>query len=340
MQPLRVALIGAGGMASLYRGLFAKLPGTEWALAVDVLDQNLEACKALGAKRVSKNFDDALKDDVDLLCISTPNHLHEPQAIAGLNAGKHVLLEKPITNTLDGADRLLTAAKKARGVFGMLMTGYTDPMVWEIRRMLDSGALGKIQSIRARDAHTGGLAAKPDAWRGSKEKTGGGSFVQLSIHSINAMQWWLDSRIEEVRAFSARQYCENIGGDDVTVASVRFANGTLGIFESGWASAGRSREIYGTRGYIRITSRGVEVCLDETWSGEIVKYTEKGKPLIVKEPGAELDDPSNPYNQHVMFVKCIQEGKPPHMTGERGRQDLAVTVAAYRSAESGRSERV
>ena len=340
MQTLRVALIGAGGMAGLYRKLFAKLPGAEWALAVDVLDQNLDACKALGVKHVSKNFEDALKDDVDLLCISTPNHLHEPQAVAGLDAGKHVLLEKPITNTLDGADRLLVAAKKARGVFGMLMTSYTNPVVWDIRRLIESGALGKIQSIRARDAHTGGLAAKPEAWRGSKEKTGGGSFVQLSIHSINLVQWWLDAKIDEVRAFSARQYCENIGGDDITMASVRFENGVLGVFESGWASAGRSREIYGTRGQIRMQRGMVEVCLEEPWGGEVLKYTKKGEPQEFEEGAPALDDPTNPYNQHVMFVNALREGKPPHMSGEKGRHDLAVTVAAYRSAETGKAEKV
>jgi len=340
MQKFRVALIGAGGMAGLYRKLFAHLPGTEWALAVDVLDTNLDACKALGVRRVSKNFEDALKDDVDLLCISTPNHLHEEQAVAGLNAGKHVLLEKPITHTLDGADRLLAVAKKARGTFGMLMTAYTNPVMWDIRRLVESGALGKIQSIRARDAHTGGLTAKPEAWRGSKEKTGGGSFVQLSIHSINLMQWWLDARIEEVRAFSARQYCENIGGDDITVASVRFQNGVLGIFESGWASGGPSREIHGTRGYVRMGRSVLEVCLDEPWSGEVLKYTEKGQPQQIKESSAALDDVANPYNQHVMFLNNLRAGKPPHMSGEKGRQDLAVTVAAYRAAESGRVERV
>src|SRR5689334_11849496 len=117
-SPIRIALSGAGGMAGGYRRSLSQLPGAVWQLAVDVSDAELEACKQLGAKRVSKDFAEALKDDIDLVLISTPNHLHEPQAVAALNAGKHVMTEKPITNTLDGADNILKAEKSSGRKFG------------------------------------------------------------------------------------------------------------------------------------------------------------------------------------------------------------------------------
>ena len=99
----RVALVGAGGMASVFRKVYTRLPQVEWVLAVDVSDKELNECRALGVKRTSKNFDDALAGDIDIVDVSTPNHLHEAQTIAALNAGKHVLLQKPMANNLAAA---------------------------------------------------------------------------------------------------------------------------------------------------------------------------------------------------------------------------------------------
>jgi predicted dehydrogenase len=335
---MKVALVGAGGMARTYRECYAKLANIEWELAVDVSDQQLEECKKLGAKRISKNFEDALAAGIDIVDISTPNFLHEQQAVAALKAGKHVLLQKPMSNTLAGADAIVKASRSAKGKLGMFMSSYTQPLMWDIKRLLDSGALGQIQSLRARDAHTGGLAAKKEAWRGSLEKTGGGSFIQLSIHAINLVQWWIGSDIVEANAFSANQHCPNIGGDDVTTAVTRFKNGVFGVFDSGYASSGGSREIFGSRGTLRLfNEQELELTLDQPCDFGAIKYTTPNEPARFKGPSYQLNDTSNPFNQHRMFVESIAAGKTPHMTGDNGRQDLAVVMAVYDSAKQKQS---
>lgn len=333
---LRVAMVGTGGMARTYRECYAKLPGVQWALAVDVNDTELENCVKLGAKRTSKTFSDALAPDIDIIDISTPNHLHEEQAGAALQAGKHVLLQKPMSNTLAGADSIVAASRGAKGRLGMYMSSYTQPLIWEIKQLVASGVLGKIQSVRARDAHRGGLSAKKEAWRGSLEKTGGGCFIQLSIHAINMVQWWLDAKIIEASAFSANQHCPNIGGDDVTNAITKFDNGIYGVFESGYASVGGSREIFGSRGTLRLSGESeMELTLDQPWEGKLIRYTTPETPAKFTGAHFALNDTGNPYNQHRMFIEALQNGKPPHMSGEQGRQDLAVVMAVYESAKSG-----
>jgi UDP-N-acetyl-2-amino-2-deoxyglucuronate dehydrogenase len=180
--------------------------------------------------------------------------------------------------------------------------------------------------------------AKKTAWRGSREMTGGGSFTQLSVHSINLMQWWI-GYIVEVRAFSANQYCPNMGGDDVTVAAVKFAGGEQGVFESGWASGGGGqREIFGTAGHLRLTRGALEVVLDKPYADDLIQYTTPREIARFSLPRCELRDATNPYNQHRMFIEHLRAGKPPVMTAERGRQDLAVVMAAYASAESSASQ--
>jgi UDP-N-acetyl-2-amino-2-deoxyglucuronate dehydrogenase len=336
---LRVALVGAGGMARQYRQVYSRLPGVEFSLAVDPDDEVTEACRALGARHVSRRFEDALADGIDVVDISTPNHLHEAHAVAALKAGKHVLLQKPMANTLDAADRILKAAASAKGRLGMYMSSYTQPLIWEIKSLIEEGYVGKIQSLRARDAHRGGLKVPTDAanWRGNRNRTGGGSFIQLSIHAINLFQWWLGSAVCDVFAYSANQCCPNIGGDDVTTALARFENGSFAMFDSGWASEGCSREIYGTEGTIRMLDDAAEVqiTLSRPYQSRWIHYDTPGEPASVRIPSFELDDAGNPFNQHRMFIEAIRGNRTLHMDGKAGRRDLAVVMAAYRSAAIG-----
>jgi predicted dehydrogenase len=338
---LKVALVGCGGMARSYRQVYTRLDDVQWAVAVDPNEAELAACAELGAKRTSTRFEDALADDVDIVEIATPNHLHEQQAVAALGAGKHVLLQKPMANSLEAADRIVAAARESGRTLGMYMSSYAEPIVWEVKRMLDQKALGEIQSVRARDAHRGGLRAKPGPhnWRGNRDMTGGGSFIQLSVHAINLMQWWLGARIEQVAAFSDNRLSPNIGGDDVTAAAVRFANGVYGTFDSGYASDGGAREIYGTRGSLRISHRELELRLAEPYGGERVPfhYDAPGKLMRFPVSGSPLSDAGNPTNPQRMFVHAVRQNKRPLMTGEDGRQDLAVVMAAYESAQTGKA---
>jgi predicted dehydrogenase len=341
---LHVALAGAGGMAKNYRKTYTTLAGVEFTVAIDIDPEQLEACRSMGVKRTSNDFSAALAPDIDVVDISTPNFLHEEQAVAALGAHKHVLLQKPMANSLESGDRILAAAAKSKGVLGMYMSSYTNPLVWEIKKILDAGLLGKIQSIRARDAHRGGLQAQPGErnWRANRDMTGGGSFVQLSIHAINLMQWWLSSKIVEVFAYSDNQYCPNIGGDDVTVAVAKFGSGIFGVFDSGYASDGMTREIFGTDGAARLI-RGdseLELHLKRPYASRWINYDTPDKRQVFAAPPARFDDTDNPFNQQRMFLEALRNGGKPHMSGELGRQDLAVVTAAYRSAESRKPETV
>jgi predicted dehydrogenase len=340
---LHVAVVGAGGMAKNYRKVYANLPDVEWTAAIDLNPEQLELCRSEGAKRTSEDFKEALAMDIDMVDISTPNHLHEEQAVVALVAGKHVLLQKPIANTLAGADRILQAAAQSKGTLGMYMYSFSNPVVWEIKRMIDEGYLGKIQSARARDSHRGGLRHPPaQSWRSSREKTGGGSFIQMSGHSVNLVQWWLGSNITEVCAFSSNQYSPNISGDDVTVCIAKFESGAYATFDSGYASEGMSREIYGTEGQLKMLERELEleVNLDRPFKGDLIHYDTPGKRRVFPFPPRILDNAQSPINPQRMFIEAIRAGKKPHITGDSGWQDLAVIVAAYQSAETRRPEPV
>lgn len=341
----RIALVGSGGMARHYREVYSAIPGARWALAVDRDEKVLQECLALGAERVSTRFEDALAPEIDMVDISTPNHLHADQAVAAISAGKHVLIQKPIANTLADADRIVAAALQSNRTIGMFMSSYGQPAYWEMKRIIDMGVLGQIQSVRARDAHRGGLTARKveTNWRASREMTGGGAFIQLTIHAINLMQWLLGARITDVCGFAANQYCESIGGDDVAVVSARFADGRyFGTFDCGYASDGMMREVYGTRGRMMFNENNgqLDLVLDEPYHSEYCNYDKPHTRMSFAIYPPKINDVESRYNQHRQFVEAAMAGKPAPVTVEVGRYDLAVVKAVYESAETGRVVRV
>ncbi len=344
-ETLGIALIGCGGMANNYRNNYSHIPGTAYRLVVDVnAELAAEVAAQVGAERSSSDWRDALADDIHAADISTPNHLHAEQATALLQAGKHVLLQKPMAPTLDECRAIVAAAKASGKQAAVYMSDLEDGTVWDMRDIVQDGYLGRVTGVRARYAHRGGLTAKPVAtnWRGSAEKTGGGAFMQLSIHHTNVLCWVLDDLITSVMAYSKNLMSPNIGGDDLTSAVCEFGkSGVLGIFESAWNADGNCIEIYGSEGSLKMTGgqgAPVEVRLNRPFDGRVIKVEKENTLVQLPRSGGTREhcDPENPLNQHVGFMKAVRDGQPFPVTAEIGLYDVAVVKAVYLSAETGR----
>jgi predicted dehydrogenase len=331
-------------MAKSYRDAYVNIPGATYQLAVDINAALAEeTATLLGVVRYSTDWRDALAADVDIVDISTPNHLHEEQAVALLNAGKHVILQKPMAPTLSGCQNILSAAKSNNRQAAVYISDLEDPLAWEIREMVQGGYLGQVTGVRARYAHRGGLNAPPlkdnaGYWRGSSEKTGGGSFIQLSIHHVNLLSWILGEDIRSVMAYSKNLCSPNIGGDDLTVAVLEFEkSGVLGVLESAWNAEGSRFEIYGTQGTLRFVGTeggSLEATLNNNFSG-IVAQTDTDNRVSVARRNTPLRGPDNAHNQHRAFVQAVQNNTIYPVTAAQGLRDVAVCKAVYQSAQSG-----
>lgn len=342
---LGIALIGAGGMAKNYRDNYAAIPGTRYRLIVDV-DPSVasEAASRHGAERFSTDWRDAIADDIQIADISTPNHLHAEQATALLSAGKHVILQKPMAPTVAECQAIVRAAEAAGKIAGVYMSDLEDPAVWDLREIVRGGFLGRVSSVRARYAHKGGLSAPPNPnnWRGSAEKTGGGSFMQLSIHHTNLLSWILDDSIASVMGYAKNQMCPNIGGDDTAVSIAEFEkSGILAIFDSAWNADGSILEIYGSEGHVRMLGgqgAGVEARLNRPFQGRVVEVPEANKTQLTPASDGTRNQcrADNPLNQHVAFVQAIQRGDPAPVPASTGLYDVAVVKAVYQSAIEGK----
>ncbi len=342
---LGIALLGSGGMARNYRENYSHLPGAKFRLVVDVNEEAArQSAEATGAEKWSTDWRDALAPDIAIVDISTPNHLHEEQAVAFLSAGKHVILQKPLAPTLAECQQIVRAAEQSGVQAGVYMSDLEDPVVWDMRDLVLGGYLGRISTVRARYAHRGGLTAKPatENWRASTAKTGGGAFMQLSIHHTNLVSWILGGdAIAAVMALSANRFSPNIGGDDQTMALCEFQSGVQGVFESAWNSSGSSVEICGTEGTVRMwggQGGQVEVQTNKPFTGRVLTVSEAGVLTRIGQSGtmAAQCKSDNPLNQHVAFVRAVQNGQWFPMTAQVGLSDVAVVKAVYRSAQTGR----
>ena len=343
MKSLRIAVVGCAGMARYYCRRYMQIKNAELALLIDINEELVkDVSQKLGGVRWSTSFEDCLAEDIDVVDISTPNFLHEKQAVAAIEAGKHVIIQKPLAPSVEEAERIVKAAQRSGKNVGMYMSTFNDPLMIDLKRVIDQGYLGQIEGIHCRHAHRGGLNMPAGTWRGDLKKCGGGSFIQLAIHDIDAVQWLLGSHVESVMGYSQNTMCPNVGGDDATVVCCKFENGVLGTLESSYAAERKILSVYGTKGYFALGGNNcLEIKLECTFDGEVLNYDQPN--TVLQYPVTDtlkLYDEENPYDQSIAFIKSIQEGRPAPVPLKTGLYDLKVIKAVYKSAETGRREMV
>lgn len=343
MKKLKIAMIGCAGIGRRYCYRYTRIEGAELAMVVDTNAAVAEEmAKELGGIAWSTDYRDALRADIDIIDISTPNFLHAEQTVAAIEANKHVLIQKPLAQSLEDAQKIADAVKHTDKAVGMNMSMFNSITAHHLRQMIADDALGVISTIHARNAHRGGLTMPAGTWRGDVNKCGGGSFIQLAIHDIDLIQWLLGSKIDQVSAFSHNLHCPNIGGDDATCMICHFDNGVLGTIESSYCSERNELCIYGTKGYaIYVEGEYLELQLDNELHLEGLDYTTPGQTVRFPCVGlTELYQMPNELDQAVVFVKAVLDGKPAPVSVETGLYDLRVVKAVYRSAQSGKTETV
>lgn len=262
-----------------------------------------------------------LKTDVDAVIISTPNVTHYQLCMQALNAGKHVLIEKPMAADLRQADAMIALAKKQRLALQVNQTLRFTPEYVKIKELIASGKIGKplhIRCLRASSA-TPDKGWSPGASWFTSKKSAGGLVMDIAVHMADFLGWCFGGA-EKVFAVNRTEIAGNDVPDNVT-AMFDFANGATGVLELSWTfPAGTGLlEIYGSKGSIRMgfSETGLELKLGD------------GKYKPVK--------PGKVKNSHAWFIDSIGRGMSGNPSpGEAGRHALAYCAAINQSAETGK----
>jgi UDP-N-acetylglucosamine 3-dehydrogenase len=329
----RVGVIGAGAIAqACHLPGYAKNGAAELAAFADPeRARHTETLKIYPGLRGYTRYQDMLRgEQLDVVSICTPNKFHAPAAIAALEAGCHVLCEKPMAMNLREADRMIAAAKAARR---KLMIGFTHRCftgTQTCKEMLAKGAIGKPFMIRVRFAHGGPYPgwAKGD-WFYDKKLALGGAMFDMGIHAIDLCLWLFGP----VRAVSGRAatLIKKIEVDDNALMLLDFKNGALGYIEVGWTSKPgfSGLEIYGTEGSLICDYiNGLKLCGGKASAGRDSSTTWKtiDSTPITGGWDTEIDT----------WMDVVQGNEKLTMDGMAGRNALEVALAAYRSDRTGR----
>ncbi|GLI26632.1 dehydrogenase [Agromyces rhizosphaerae] len=282
-ERLRVAVIGGGFMGRMHTQAwrtaprFFRLPRrVEPAVLVGRRRDGAADASALGWPEYSDDWREVVeREDIDVVDVCTPGDTHAEIALAALAAGKHVLCEKPLANSVEDADRMADAAAAATGV---AMCGFSyrrTPALALARSMITDGWIGAIRHVRAQ--YLQDWLSDPDAphtWRLDRDRAGSGALGDIGAHSIDTAQWLTGDRIAEVSA-TVRTFvpdrppmarANGLGGtgargarlpvtvDDAVAFTARFEGGALGVFEATRMATGRRNanriEINGSAGSI------------------------------------------------------------------------------------------
>jgi|SRR5262245_1489557 len=360
MDELRVAFVGCGKVAGEYLSVYRDL---DWVRVVACVDTQPAAAETAarfldqgtGAARpkASADYAMALTSEVDVVVINTPNHLHYAQAIAAIEAGKHVLLQKPVAPTIKEAEEISRAAEHARGLSGLYMSYFDQPLLHDLKDMIADGWFGNVGHYYARLMHRWGHiwsrqsyeSGGDGAWRGSAAQTGGGCFVQLAVHYIHLLEWMSDERIVRATATAKNLYSPRIEGEDLATALLEFESGAVATLEMAWSFHGEQLSIHGTEGSAEYINNRALILESkaEHFKGRVVNYTAAPPPALAlsgTEQTAEVlppdkGDHTNPLNQHRAFLEAVRDGAGPFVPISSGVRDLRVVAAVYESARRG-----
>ena len=219
-------VIGYGGMGGFHAKRMIDLDGLEVIGIYDINPERHEIAEKRGVPQFNSREELLADERVELVVVATPNDFHEEIAIAALNAGKHVISEKPVTMTSESLERIIAAAKKNNKIFTVHQNRRFDSDYLIIRRIMEENTIGNIYRFESRVHGSRGI---PSGWRGEKEH-GGGMLLDWGVHLLDQMLQIMDGiRLETV--YASTTYITNAECDDGFTATFRFENGVEWLVE-------------------------------------------------------------------------------------------------------------
>jgi len=326
-----VALIGAGYWGVNYARVLNEIPGARLVSVVDSSEERLrEVARRFPRIRSEGAVDRVLADrSVHAVVIATPTITHYEIASRALSAGKHVLVEKPMTTRLDDAINLTEIASKADRT---LMVGHTfvyNQGIMAMKRMIDEGKVGRIYYLQSTRTHLGLIRQDVDAlW-------------DLAPHDIAIFNLFLNSTPEWVSAISGRYLRDDRA--DVAFVTLGYPKGTLANIHISWIDSNKVRQVTVVGSHqrivfddlnamepVRIFETGASMAADLNSFGEFKLSLRDGAIISPKIPVAE---PLRTLCQD--FVRCIRSGEPPIADAESGAEVVRVLEAIDRSLTLG-----
>ena len=333
---LGIGIVGAGFMGQTYVAAVNTLVKHARAVAVACGTRAPELAERHGIEVEASVEALAARDDVDVVCVATPHALHGPQALAAANAGKHLLIDKPMATTVEACDAVLHACAERGLRCEVMFTQRNRICNVETRRLLDSGAFGKVLHIDTVQVVPEGMKTTP---RWQLERANVGILLGHGVHNIDQVRWLTGQEIARVfgklgaiRGEYAVDGTSNVvlTLEDGTVCTM-FCS--FEVPKPGFPRTGGTTRIVCERGLI-----------DNDWYGEL-RVSRDGADWEVTASQPTIDWAGKGFLDPVRLetyattlqrlVDDVRAGKPAGGSGWDGRQAVAAALAAYESSRTG-----
>ncbi|MDX6203033.1 MAG: UDP-N-acetyl-2-amino-2-deoxyglucuronate dehydrogenase [Frankiales bacterium] len=344
MSGLRIAIVGAGVIGKIHADTIAGL-GSD-ASVVLAVDGNADRAKELHERWTSSYAEALASEDVDAVAICTPSGTHADLVVAALDAGKHVIVEKPLDVSLDAAHRVAEAQARSDRTVAVVSQHRFDPASEVVHNAVATGAFGRITSGVASLAwwRSQGYYDSGE-WRGTWALDGGGALMNQGIHTVDLMIWLLGEPVE-VYAATATLSHERIEVEDTAVATVRFASGALGLIHATTAAypgISARLQVHGDRGSAVIENdqlaffhaAGDEAGSDYGIVGSGNQAADVLPPAAPAVAGAAGLLSQTHVVQYRDFVEAVRDKRPPLVGVPEATTTLSVILAVYESARTG-----
>ncbi|HEY5086479.1 MAG TPA: Gfo/Idh/MocA family oxidoreductase [Gemmatimonadaceae bacterium] len=335
-ENLRVALVGCGRISKNHFDAISRLKGLDLVAVADIVAERAQAAgAAYGVPSFSSLGSMLAQVDCDIVTVATPSGLHPAHGIEAARAGKHVVSEKPMAISLDGADSLIAACAEHGVKLFVVKQNRLNPAIQLVKRAVDKGRFGRIHSANC----TIRWARPQDyydqaPWRGTWAMDGG-AFMNQASHYVDLIQW-LAGPVESVVAMTATQE-RRIEAEDSGAAVLRFENGGIGVLEVTMLTYPKNLEgsltILGDRGSVKIG--GTAVNRVDTWLFEDYDDDDKLIETAATTPPSVYGFGHEGYYRNV--VRVLRGDAVPDTDGAEGRKSLEIILAIYEAARTGKA---
>lgn len=311
------------------------------------LAQNL--AKEYQVPKVFKDWEELInEEDIDAVCVATPNYLHAEMTLAALNAGKHVLVEKPMALQLDDLDKMIQASERQKVILMVNHSFRFSPIYEKAKEIIDSGLIGEIYSIRGRFGYAGPehWTGSPSTWFLDKSMAGGGALFDAGIHAVDLIRYLVGKEVNQVAGLMSTLQKE-IDAEDNAICIFSFQDGSLGTIEASWTTRPGEiiTQIYGSEGNMSVDMSEGSASISENGANPIIVFFAPPKTtyMNMSMPDGSLkipvflpDIPTNSKNGGPFrhFINCIKNKSDPISSGTDARKSMEILFAAIKSNQS------
>ncbi len=354
-----IGIVGCGSISRIHAHVISQLNNAELTAAFSRTDERRKAfCKEFDIEGYS-DFDQFLRHDpLDMVVLCTPNGTHLDYGMPAADAGKDLIIEKPLEINTNRGRRLIEHCRKMGVQLAVIYQNRFIESVQSMKQKIDDGLIGNIIMVSASIKWYREQSYYNDnPWRGSLELDGGGALINQGIHTVDLL-YWLAGPVAAVQAFKGTFTHEGISGEDNLTAALEFENGALGVLQASTSitpAQNRIIEINGTKGTIILDGDHLEVKLnnmpghDDTDTskkpnnskmealGQSESFTESKSTQKASagstSPMAGLKGVDH-LLQYRTILDHLEKGMEPVVSGHESLQSLAIVEALYRSADT------